>query len=237
MEKEKEVPDDFLKIIYEIIEQIYNNKELHKKNKNKKVSGFLVKKNVFDEFKEYICYKDLVKCVKDKKIFANFIKSINTMKKNIKFQKLEKQITFTKFDNTQELVNDLRTNHNEYYIINNYYGNKIIELQKQKFEKKKEKERQKFEIEKEKEKEKEKGIEYKITNDNIYIYFKNNDNVTFKFNKNILINESYLLESKQNLIDNKIEELKNANTINKGEKINQNENDSNEQIEKFKKKI
>ena len=125
--KEKTVPDDFLKTIYDIIEQIYKNEESHtKNNNNKKVNGFLVKKNVFDEFKEYICYKDLVKCVEDKKIFGKFIKSINTMKKYIKFQKLQKQITFTKFENSQELVNDLCSNHNEYYIINDYYGNKII---------------------------------------------------------------------------------------------------------------
>ena len=200
MEKGNALPDDFLKIIYEIIDQIYKNEELHKKNMNKKVNGFLVKKKVFDEFKEYIYYKDLEKCVKDKIAFGNYKTSIKTIKKYIKFKKLQKQIKFTKFENSQELVNDLRTNHNEYYIINNDYGNKIMELQKIYMEKEKE-------------------IQYKITKENIYIYFKSNDNVTFEFNKNILIGESNLIQPKNNLVlnttNNPEEEMKKIKNNNK----------------------
>ena len=46
MEKEKSnlYDYDFLKIIYDIIEQIYKNKESHKKNMKKKEYGFFVKK-------------------------------------------------------------------------------------------------------------------------------------------------------------------------------------------------
>ena len=200
MEKGNALPDDFLKIIYEIIEQIYKNEELHKKIMNKKVNGFLVKKKVFDEFKEYIYYKDLEKCVKDKTVFGNYKTSINTIKKYIKFKKLQKQIKFTKFENSQELINDLCTNHNEYYIINNFCGNKIMGLQNKSMEKEKE-------------------IEYKITKNNIYIYFKSNDNVTFEFNKNILIGESNLIQPKNNLVlnttNNPEEEMKKIKNNNK----------------------
>ena len=154
--------DYFVKIIYDIIEQIYKNEESHTKNMDEKVNGFLVKKTIFDEFKEYICYKDLDKCVKDKNVFGNFRQSINVMKKYIKFHRLQKQISFIKFENSQELINDLLANHNEYYIINTIFGNKIMHLQRKYFEKEREKE-----------------IEYKITKKHIFIYFKNNDYATF----------------------------------------------------------
>ena len=137
MEKEKRNLYDFLKIIYDIIEQIYKNKESHRKNLKKKEYGFLVKKKDFDEFKEYIYYKDLEKYVKDKTVFGNFRQSINVMKKYIKFHRLQKQISFIKFENCQELINDLLANHNEYYIINTIFGKNIMQNIQKKKEKKK----------------------------------------------------------------------------------------------------
>ena len=190
MEKEKRNLYDFLKIIYDIIEQIYKNKESHRKNLKKKEYGFLVKKKDFDEFKKYIYYKDLEKYVKDKTVFGNFRQSINAMKKYIKFHRLQKQISFIKFENSQELINDLLANHNEYYIINTIFGKNIMHLQMKYLEKEREKE-----------------IEYKITKKHIFIYFKNNDYATFIINKDILIGESNLIKQNENLEDNQVEEL------------------------------
>ena len=110
------------------------------------------------------------------------------MKKYIKFHRLQKQISFIKFENSQELINDLLANHNEYYIINTIFGKNIMHLQMKCLEREKE-------------------IEYKITKKHIFIYFKNNDYATFIINKDILIGESNLIKQNENLEDNQVEEL------------------------------
>ena len=57
MEKEKRNLYDFLKIIYDIIEQIYKNKESHRKNLKKKEYGFLVKKKILMNLKNIYIIK------------------------------------------------------------------------------------------------------------------------------------------------------------------------------------
>lgn len=114
------------------------------------------------------------------------------MKKYIKFHRLQKQISFIKFENSQELINDLLANHNEYYIINTIFGKNIMHLKMKYLEKEREKE-----------------IEYKITKKHIFIYFKNNDYATFIINKDILIGESNLIKQNENLEDNQVEEINN----------------------------
>ena len=58
MKNEDEAPDELLKLVYNIIEQIVKNQESYIKYINKKMTGFLVQKDIFDNFKTSICYKD-----------------------------------------------------------------------------------------------------------------------------------------------------------------------------------
>ena len=245
MEKPKKVSIEVLNQIYEIIEQIFKNKESHKKI-NEKRNGFLVQKNSFDDFKKYIHYDILEECVKDKNKFGNFKYSSSTLKQYIKFQILEKKISFVNFNNSQELINNLLNKKEEYYIINEFYGNKILKLEnkqeevkkgeikkekkeikekeieeKEKKEKEKEEKEKKEKEKEEKEKEeKEKEIGYKITKQNIFIYFNDSDFITFKFNKEILIGESNLISQNKNLL---------KNTNENKTKIIKNETDNNEE--------
>ena len=126
------------------------------------------------------------KFVKDKKVLGSFRTALITLKKHITFKKLEKKITFVKFYNSQELINAICTKQKGYYIINKDSGNNILKL-----------ENIKEEIEKE--------ITYKITKDNILIYFKDNDFTTFTINKKILIGKSNLIKQNENLLQNKNE--------------------------------
>ena len=127
MKNEDEAPNELLKLIFNIIEQIVKNKESFNKNINEKMTGFLVQKDIFDNFKRYICYKDLEKCVKNKIYFGQFSKSPKTMKKYIKFKKLEKKIKLAKINDSKELINNLcakkkRILCNESCLWKQYYG-------------------------------------------------------------------------------------------------------------------
>ena len=183
MKNEDEAPDELLKLVYNIIEQIVKNQESYIKYINKKMTGFLVQKDIFDNFKTYICYKDLEKCVKDKIGFGKFKNSLMTMKKYIKFKKLKKKIKLAKINDSKKLIYNLCAEKKEYYIINHAYGREIMALQN-------------IELENEKE------ITYEITKENIYIYFDKNEKISFKIKKEILIGESNLINQYENLLQN-----------------------------------
>ena len=105
------------------------------------------------------------------------------MKKYIKFKKLEKKIKLAKINDSKELINNLCAKKKEYYVINHAYGSNIMALQNIKLENEKE-------------------ITYKITKENINIYFDKSEKISFKIKEEILIGESNLINQYENLLQN-----------------------------------
>ena len=197
MEK-KEVPIETIKLVYDIIQEIFNFEEsLKKGNKsNKKEKAYLVPKNNYDDFKTYIHYKDLKKCVQDKKTYGKFKNSEKTIRKFFIFQNVNKKIDPCKFNNSRDLIIDLYKNNSQYNIININLGDRIVKKNNNNDEE---------------------TISYEIKGKNLKIYFNNNNSLEFKINeKNFVINKSNLVLEKEK-IDNIMEIQKNLS--NKNENI------------------
>ena len=215
MEK-KEVPIETIKLVYDIIQEIFNFEEsLKKGNKhNKKEKAYLVPKNNFDDFKIYIHYQDLKKCVQDKIAYGKFKNSEKTIRKLFIFQKVNKKLDPCKFNNSRDLIIDLYKNNSQYNIININLGDKIV------------KKKNNSEVE---------TISYEINGKNLKIYFNNNNSLEFKINeKNFVINISNLVLEKEK-IDNIMEIQKNL--PNKNENIKEDDKLISIIKKKYKKEI
>ena len=69
---ESELPQEEWKRIYDIIEDIIDFGKALKTNNDQKQPGYLIEKASCDDFKNYIFFNDLKKCVKDKTLYKNF---------------------------------------------------------------------------------------------------------------------------------------------------------------------
>ena len=186
-----------LKLIYNIINEIYVMKDNFNKKTNIKIKAYLIKKESFDQFKKYINYDELKDKV-DKRV-NKFTDVKEKIIKNIKFKTIENYVIPSIFNNSKDLINDLNNTSNKYYLINESLGSKIIE-----------KDCDKKDINKS-------GLSFEIKNKNIFLYFNNNDYLKFKINGG-LIEKSSLLEPKENLINIKSENKPEENESNNKKK-------------------
>ena len=168
---------DITRTIYDICDEIFNLELQLKQGTNKREKGYFIRKNNFEEFKEYIHYKFLKKYFEDKRQTSHFASVKSIIKNNFEDQILKKTINPVKIKNSEELKKYLFSkDKKKYYLINKNLGEKIFEIKE----------------------EKDKEISFEIKNKNIIIYFNQNDIVKFKINNGI-IEESSLIISKENL--------------------------------------
>ena len=103
--------DNEKKIIFHLSTFYYNyEKFIEFLHKNKEFSGYLIKYDLIEKFKEKILYEKLKDDIKNNKSFDETKNKITENKKIIK------NIIQSKFNNSNELLNELNKN-NKFYLI------------------------------------------------------------------------------------------------------------------------
>ena len=170
----------------ETIENFY--KKAKDTNKSIKDCGYLIEKSVLDNLKTKLSYDEL----NDKKDHKSLQKQINKVFKNaesINFKTGEEII----FSNYKELEEDLKQNNSEYIIVDATIWKIINNGPVKIFEK---------------------NLSYEINSKNLIINLKNNEQVFFEHNKNI-INYQCLLKNESNKNINDIKKVEDSNEIKK----------------------
>ena len=158
---------DIERQIYNICDEIYNFELKLKNGTDGKEKGYLVLLKSFEEFKEYIHYKDLKQYFENKKHVSNFAYTKSKIIGVFLDQNLKKKIYLAKPKNSENLVNELVYN-KKYYIITKRLWNILLECGDGK------------------------EISFEIKNKKIILYFRENDISIFKINKGIIELSSYI---------------------------------------------
>ena len=158
---------DIERQIYNICDEIYNFELKLKNGTDGKEKGYLVLLKSFEEFKEYIHYKDLKQYFENKKIVPNFTYMKIKIKSVFFDLYLKKKIAFAKLKNSDELIYNLAIK-KKYYIITKRLWKILFDYGDGK------------------------EISFEIKNKKIILYFRENDISIFKINKGIIESSSYI---------------------------------------------
>ena len=212
------------KQIYDLCKSFVEYEKFIKNSKDIQYNGFLVKKGLIETLKKNIFYEKFEEGIR----LSNFY--YKTLKKNIEKESLTKEIKTnidqTIFNNSNDLIKELDTN--QFYLIN-YDLWKVI--------------RKKNIVN-------DKGVNFKYNDKEIILIFNENDNLKFKNNK-FIISKDTLIESqinnnnekndKKNDNDkndnNKKTDINNANESNAANNNNITKKEEEEKILRQKKRI
>ena len=178
---------DIERQIYNICDEIYNFELKLQNGTVGKEKGYLVTLKSFEEFKEYIHYKDLKQYFENKKV-SNFAFTKSKIGNVFLDLYLKKKIAFAKPKNSDELVYNLALK-KKYYIITKRLWKILFDYGDGK------------------------EISFEIKNKKIILYFRENDISIFKINKGIIESSSYIesIGNSNNMVsqEGKLNEIKN----------------------------
>ena len=168
--------------IYDICNEIYNFELKLQNGTDGKEKGYLVLLKSFEEFKEYIHYKDLKQYFENKKV-SNFAYTKSKIGSVFLDLYLKKKIAFAKPKNSDELIYELAQK-KKYYIITKGLWEILFEYGKGK------------------------EISFEIKSKKIILYFSKTDISIFKINKGIIESSSYIKPNENsNNMDNQEKKL------------------------------
>jgi len=152
--------------IYKLCKEYYNYENyLNYEHNNQKCSCFLIEKELMNKFKKNICYDQLKNSIKKNIDLKNIDKNILN-----KLTKIKKNIVQTKFNNKQELLNELEKG-KIFYVITAKLFNQCKEDKKV-----------------------EKGIDSLLYKGKVRLFFKDKkEKIDFKYNEDGTIGKSNLV--------------------------------------------
>ena len=160
--------------VYNLCKEFYEYENfLNYDHDNTKCGCCLIKKELMDEFKNNISYDQLKGPIKKQKTLDKI--DINILNK---LKKIKKDIVQTKFNNKQELLNELEKGKILYVLPTKFFINFCKE-----------------------DKKKEKGIDAKFIKGKVCLFYKDEkERVDFKYNKDGTIGKSNIVNKKQSQV-------------------------------------